>query len=202
METSQQYLKQHVSKKVQANGRRMYRRLAEKGVVTWEASEPGSDFEQLAEDFLKIESSGWKGQKGTALACHASTAAFFRELVRESATQSKARFLSLKFDGQPIAMLSDFCSGSEVYSFKTAYDERFAYYSPGQQAIVKNIEHLHRDGIKLADSCALPESSTFNRIWGQRLLFQNILYSLRPGMARSVVKTLPLLQSVTGRKRK
>jgi len=193
--TPQQYDQQHVSRKVRENGRRAMRRLAEQGDIQWEASDESSDFKQLADDFLSIECSGWKGKSGTALACQAETATFYKEMIQESAAESKARFLSLKLDGRPIAMISDLQSGETICSYKTCYDEAFARYSPGQQTIVKNIEHLHRDGIKLGDSCALPESSTFRRIWGQQLPFQSLLFSLAPGISRCVIQSLPMLKS-------
>ena len=121
----------------------MLRRLEDQGTVTWETSDETSDYEQLANDFLRIEASGWKGEEGTALASNSSTKAFYKSLIRESAKAGKARFLSLKLDGQPIAMLSDIQSGQFVYSYKTAYDDAFSSYSPGQQVEVKNLEFLH-----------------------------------------------------------
>jgi len=124
------------------------RRLAEQGDIQWEASDESSDFKQLADDFLSIECSGWKGKSGTALACQAETATFYKEMIQESAAESKARFLSLKLDGRPIAMISDLQSGETICSYKTCYDEAFARYSPGQQTIVKNIEHLHRAAVR------------------------------------------------------
>ena len=195
------YVQKHVSKSIRKNTKRLLRRLEDRGTITWETSDDSSDFEQLAEDFLRIEASGWKGTEGTALASAKSTKAFYKELVGESAKVGKARFLSLKLDGRPIAMLSDIQSGQFVYSYKTAYDEEFAKFSPGQQVEVKNLEFLHRDGIQFGDSCTATENSAINRIWGQKLAFQDLILSLTPGLARTAVKALPMIQSAVHRLR-
>lgn len=196
------YVQEHVSKSVRKNTNRLLRRLEDQGTVAWESSGDSSDYEQLTEDFLRIEASGWKGREGTALVSSAKTKAFYKEMIRESAKVGKARFLSLKFDGRPIAMLSDIQSGQFVYSYKTAYDEEFAAFSPGQQIEVKNIEFLHRDGIELGDSCTASGNSSINRIWGQKLAFQNLILSLTPGLARTAVRALPIIQSAVHRLRK
>jgi len=98
-------------------------------------------------------------------------------------------------------MLSDIQSGNCVYSFKTAYDDEFSAFSPGQQVELKNLEFLHRDGIVLGDSCTSTSNSTINRIWGQKVAFQNLILSLTPGFARTTVKALPLVQSAVHRLR-
>ena len=201
-DTTDEYVKEHVSKSVRKNTGRLLRRLEDQGTVTWETSDEASDYEQLANDFLRIEASGWKGEEGTALASNPSTKAFYKSLIRESAKAGKARFLSLKLDGQPIAMLSDIQSGQFVYSYKTAYDDAFSSFSPGQQVEVKNLEFLHRDGIELGDSCTASSNSTINRIWGQKLTFQNVIFSLTPGLARTAVRALPMVQSAVHRLRK
>ena len=200
-ETADAYVQQFVSKSTRKNFRRMLRRLEAEGVVTWEASNRTSDFQKLADAFLRIESSGWKGRAGTALASHAATRDYYLELIERSAALGKARFLSLNLDGHPIAMLSDLQSGDIVYSYKTAYDEAFASFSPGQLVEVKNIEYLQRDGIRLGDSCTATDNSTINRIWGQKLQFQNVIFSLRPGLARTALGALPFIQSAVHRLR-
>lgn len=201
-ETAADYMQEHVPKSIRKKNNRMFRRLEDRGMVSWESSDESSDFDQLTSDFLRIEKSGWKGREGTALGSTAPTKAFFEEMIRASAKVGKAKFLSLKLDGRPIAMLSDIQSGQFVYCFKTAYDEEFSRFSPGRQAEVKNIENLHQNGVFLGDSCATAGNSTINRIWGQKLIIQNLILSLTPGLSRVAVKALPMIQSAVHRLRK
>ena len=123
-------------------------------------------------------------------------------MIRKSAKVGKVRFLSLMLDGRPVAMLCDIQSDQYVYCYKTAYDEKFGKFSPGQQIETKNIEYLYRNGVTLGDSCALASNSTINRVWGQKLIFQNLILSLTPSLARVAVKALPVIQSVVHRLRK
>ena len=195
-ESGDDYILEHVSKGLRKKLRRYIVKLEAIGKVSWEPSSEGSNFEQLAEEFMRIEASGWKGRGGTALACSESTEAFFRELIQRSAAQDKARFLSLKLDGKPISMICDIQSGATVYCYKTAYDDTFAAYSPGLQTEFKSVEYLHRDGIKHGDSCTSPGSSSLSRIWGQRVELQNVVFSLKSGLAQAAVRALPKIQSV------
>ena len=201
-ETVEDYVKEHVPKSICKKNKRLFRRLGEIGTVTWEVSDDFSDFDQLAQEFLRIEGSGWKGRAGTALISTASTKAFFQDMIRKSAKVGKVRFLSLMLDGRPVATLCDIQSGQYVYCYKTAYDEKFGKFSPGQQIETKNIEYLYRNGVTLGDSCALASNSTINRVWGQKLIFQNLILSLTPSLARVAVKSLPVIQSVVHRLRK
>ena len=196
LNSSEEYSKEFISKNARKGFRRQNRRLSELGDVTFERSTSGSDFDWLADEFLSLEASGWKGNDRTALACNVCTSNFYRELVRESANAGKARFLTLRLNGNPIAMLSDIQSGQTVYSYKTAFNEEFADYSPGIQVEFKNIDFLHADGIQLADSCTSSDNSAINRIWGQSLKFQDLVIALKPGIPRFVTSVLPTFQSI------
>ena len=190
------YKKQFVSKSVKKNYGRLSRRLAEQGEVKLVQSDEFSNYDQLTQQFLEMEASGWKVEAGTALACDPATEEFYRELIQSAAVNGKARFLSLTLDGKPIAMLSDLRSGQKIYSFKTAFDENYSSFSPGLQIEIGNIESMHQGEIQLADSCTAPDNSTINRIWGQRLEFQSLVIGLRPGVSNWATKIMPSLQAV------
>ena len=190
------YKKQFISKSVKKNYGRLSRRLAELGDVQITESDEFSNYDQLIQQFLDMEASGWKVESGTALACQPDTRKFYRELIQSAAADGKARFLSLTLDGKPIAMLSDLRLGENIYSFKTAFDENYASFSPGLQIEIGNIESMHQGGIQLADSCTAPDNATINRIWGQRLDFQSLVLGLRPGISNWATQIMPSLQSV------
>ena len=195
-ESADQYMAEFVSKNTRKKFRRMNRQLEELAEVTYETSTPSSDFDFLTREFMRIEASGWKGRNNTALNSNQSTFRFYEELIERSSRAEKARFLSLNLGGKPIAMLSDLQSGSTVYSYKTAFDESFAKYSPGLLAELKNLEFLHRDKIVLADSCTEPDNSTINRIWGQQLRFQSVVIGLKTGLPKLAVQAFPWMQRV------
>jgi len=195
-DSSELYIKQYVPKKSHNNTRRLMRGLEKLGDVTWEFSSPESDYESLAKRFMRIEASGWKGKKGTALASNPSTKNFFLSLIEKCSGLGKARFLTLLLDKKPIAMICNIQSGNFVYSYKTAFDETYAKYSPGIQVEMKKLEHLHRDGIQRSDSCSAPDNQAMNRIYGQRASFQNLFLSLEPGLSRQTAKSLIAFHNV------
>ena len=193
--SNEQYVKQFVSKNTRRKMNRLMRGFERLGEVTWEFCSAESDYESLAKQFLRIEGSGWKGKAGTALASNASTKNFFMSLIQQSSRVGKVRFVTLLLDQEPIAMICNIQSGEFVYSYKTAFDEAYAKYSPGIQVELKNLECLHRDGIQRSDSCSAPDNQAMNRIYGQRIYFQSLVLSLRPGLSRITAKSLPALQN-------
>ena len=196
---SDEYVQTFLSKGVKKNYRRLSRRLAELGKVTYEISDEFSNYQKLTSQFLELESSGWKIKSGTALACQTSTKAFYEELIFRSSQVGKARFLTLKLDGKPIAMLSDIQSGNFIHAYKTAFDEHFSAFSPGMQIEFKNIEYMHQTGIALADSCTDPDNELLNRIWRQKLRFQSVVIGLRPGTARLATRLMPWIQTAANK---
>lgn len=194
--SAEEYIKTQVSTKANKKFRRLFRRFDEQGELTVERSQTDCDFAALAEEFLSLEASGWKGQNQSALACHSETREFYRALVARSAAAGMARFLTMRLDGKPVAMLSDLRSDNIVYSYKTAFDESYSEFSPGIQIELKNIEFLHTDGIELADSCTASDNAAINRIWGQRLKFQTLVVALKPGIPKFVTSVLPRMQSI------
>jgi hypothetical protein len=190
------YFEKHVSKSVAKTQRRLSRRLEERGTVSLIAHRDGESAQTMIEHFLRLEASGWKGESGTALKCQTANREFFQEMVERCLSKEKLSFLTLNFNGQPIAMLCDLYTGSIGYSFKTAFDEALREFSPGTMIELKNIEYLHDLGIDFMDSCTMPDNQAINRIWGQRLRFQNLTIPLSGRFARLSVASMPLLKEM------
>ena len=119
-------------------------------------------FERAADDagldrwidtFLALERAGWKGREGSALACDPRKEALFRAALGGAAAAGRLERLSLMLDGRAIGMLVNFLCPPAAFSFKTAYDERYARYSPGVLLQRENLALLTRDDIAWTDSC-------------------------------------------------
>ena len=191
------YLASCVSKSVRKTCKRLARRLSEQGLVKTQLADNKSDLDRMVDAFLRIEQTGWKGDSGTALACSADTENFYREMIERSAAGNKARFLTLSVDQKPIAILSDLVSNGRLYSFKTAFDESWSKFSPGQQLELQNIEFMHNQNLQFADSCSTPDNTSIGRIWGQRVTFQNLVLGLRPGVAQWATRLMPWMQAAS-----
>jgi CelD/BcsL family acetyltransferase involved in cellulose biosynthesis len=190
------YCQKHVSKSVAKTQRRLSRRMDERGAVSVVAYRDAESAEPMIEHFLRLEASGWKGESGTALKSQTANRKFFQEMVRRSMSNDKLSFLTLKLDNQPIAMLCDLYSGAVGYSFKTAFDDALGEFSPGMMIELRNIEYMHDLGVDCVDSCTMPNNQTINRIWGQRLRFQNVTIPLGGRWSRLKVAAMPLLKEM------
>ena len=161
--------------------RRAGRRLEEAGGVTFTtATEPAAVATAL-DDFLTIEAGGWKGKAGTAAACESDVARFFTAAVVDLASEAKASIKRLVVDGRPVAAGIVLRSAGAAWFWKTAYDERFARFSPGVLLTAALTADLAEDRtIAQTDSCAVPEHALINRMWRERLALCDLLVAVRP----------------------
>ena len=195
--------------------RRLSARLAEQGAVEFASFGPGADVANWARQFLKLEASGWKGEKGTALASDPTAPARFVEGLSALAESGKLRFWTLALDGAPLAMLYAVVEGNDAWLGKTAYDERWARYSPGTLLILRATEDFFAEGVAQVDSCAIPGHPLIERLWPQRLPVADVILAA-PELSRHVFTATVVqeklrrasrsvlrdtLQALTGRRR-
>lgn len=163
------YLATHMRKKKRKEYGRLWNRLADNGAAEFVAHDGGSDFHGWLAQFLRLERSGWKGRRGTALAERPEERQFFESFAGRAYSKSKLHCAEIRLDGKPVAMLASFLSGGGAYSFKIAYDEAFAKYSPGALLMMKAIGAFQSDPrIAWVDSCAIPNHPMIDHIWAER----------------------------------
>jgi CelD/BcsL family acetyltransferase involved in cellulose biosynthesis len=170
-----------LDKKRRKEWARQRRRLEECGRVKTLAVDDASGVEA----FLALEQSGWKGARGSALAADAARAAFTREMLARFASRRQLQTHSLALDGEPIAIGLVLRSGARAFYWKTAYDERFADYSPGLQLTLDLSRALEREpGLTLVDSCAMSGHPMIDRLWRGRLELADLALALDSDRAR------------------
>jgi CelD/BcsL family acetyltransferase involved in cellulose biosynthesis len=119
------------------------------------------------EDFLRLEASGWKGRKGTALACHENDALFFREACRGLAVSGRLQILSLE-GSRTVAMQCNFISDGVVFGFKTCFDESLSRYSPGVLLMIDALANFDKSNSPRLDSCSHPMNQFVNSLLPDR----------------------------------
>ncbi len=144
--------------------RRLGEELGEEIVVHDRSDNPTG-----AEDFLRLEASGWKGRNGTAMASTEGAAEMLRAIYAEFAKNDRLQLLSLEAGRRTIAMKLNINAADTLFCFKIAFDERLSNYSPGVQLEIDNVEifHEHRAERKM-DSCAESNNEMINRLWPDR----------------------------------
>jgi CelD/BcsL family acetyltransferase involved in cellulose biosynthesis len=162
------YLETNMRGKKRKELRRQHKRLSEEGALAFERSDGGDGLDRWIADFLELEQAGWKGANGSALACAPETQKLFRSALQGAAKAAKLELLTLRLDGRAIAMLANFLTPPGAFSFKTAFDEHYARFSPGVLLQVENLALLEREGIAWCDSCAAQDHPMIDSIWSGR----------------------------------
>lgn len=188
------FLKASLSRQKRQGIQRTERRLAETGSLATAWFAPGDDANAWADDFLKLEASGWKGREQTALGSNAAQEAFFRGLIQRGAAAGKLLLGKLSFDGRPIAMICNLMAGQGGYSFKIAYDETIADYSPGLLIELALIRELHARGIDWIDSCAASDHPMINHLWPARSVRQSLVIATGAPGGDFATAAMPLVR--------
>ncbi|MDR7228106.1 GNAT family N-acetyltransferase [Sphingopyxis sp. BE259] len=148
--------------------RRQANRLAEQGAVTFRRWQAGEAIEPWIDAFLDVEARGWKGRAGSALASHSDTQAWFRATIGGAADAGRLDMRALDLDEHPLAMLINFLAPPGGFSFKTAFDEDYARFSPGVLLQQANLDLLDDPAIAWVDSCAAPDHPMIDSVWRER----------------------------------
>lgn len=148
---------------------RQLRRLGDLGPVSFVSDTDAHHVRARFEEFLALEAAGWKGRHGTALASATATAMFSRAAVSNLAEAGKVRIDSLRVGTHPVAILVSFIGGSAAYTWKIAYDEAYARFSPGVQLMLEAPTQLFSDpAVVLIDSCATAGHPMIDGLWPER----------------------------------
>lgn len=164
----QAYYERSVRKKKRKELGRLSARLRELGTVSVSRSATPEDIVRYCEEFLALEAAGWKGRAGSALASCPKKQTFFREVLASAQAAGRLEFLRLALDGRPVALLVNFFAPPGGFSFKTAFDEAYARFSPGVLIQIENLQVLERPDVAWMDSCAAENHPMINSLWAER----------------------------------
>ncbi|QLC22397.1 GNAT family N-acetyltransferase [Parasphingopyxis sp. CP4] len=162
------YWEANVRKKKRKELNRLAKRLSEQGQLSFRTLEADESATPWIEAFLELERRGWKGRQGTALACNPNEAEFLMTVAQGAHAARKLDFHRMDLDGKPIAMLINFLTGKGGFSYKIAFDEDYARYSPGILIEQYNLRILDRSDIDWVDSCATENHAMIESIWAER----------------------------------
>jgi len=156
--------------------RRQRNRLGDSGEVTYRVAATLDEIIPALEIFLKLEASGWKGKRGTALLQNEGHLAFIRRAVRDMAAAGHCQVISLHADDTPVAAAIVLRHLDRAIYFKLGVDERFARYSPGVLLTLDLTRQMCADpAIASVDSIADANHSMIDPIWRARLAVGDIL---------------------------
>jgi len=111
-------------KNLRANLKKQRARLAREGVAArLEIVRAPEDVAAAVADYGRLESTGWKGQQGTAVDAGNEQGRFYRAMLEEFCARGAGSIYRYWFDDRLVAM--DLCveDGEQIVILKTAYDE-------------------------------------------------------------------------------
>lgn len=163
--------------------RRQGRRLREMGRLTFHSYETIEEVRLAAEEFMALEASGWKANRGAFLS-QPCLATFLRSATRLLARDGRCKIQALRLDGRPIAMAVVLESQGRSYCWKIAFDEKLRSQAPGVQLIYEQTKaHLGRPDLEMVDSCAIANHPLIDRLWPDRVGVCDVAVQLQTGRA-------------------
>ncbi|MFC7053387.1 GNAT family N-acetyltransferase [Hansschlegelia quercus] len=181
---AEDYLTESLSSKKLKELRRQLRRLGDEAPVTFREARSEEDVTAALERFLKLETLGWKGENGSAMASNPDQLGFVRALFAARAAKGSARVIELCVGEETAAAGLVLTGGRQAWFYKIAYDERYSKCSPGVQLTIELTKRLIEDpSIDTVDSTAIANHPMIDHIWRERLALGDWMIAVRPRAA-------------------
>jgi CelD/BcsL family acetyltransferase involved in cellulose biosynthesis len=161
------YIIEWISRKHRANFARRRRDLGrELGTEISTVDRAAADPDRAIEQFLQLETRGWKGRTGTAFLRRSGHDRFFRDVIKGFADRGRLMFLSLQAGTQVLAQNTALIGGQGLFGFKKAYDETFARWSPGTLLDLDVLTWFHEmRQLAWLDTCSPPDEGPSGKLF-------------------------------------
>lgn len=170
--TTVEELEGRLDGKFRANLRRRRRNLEKLGpvelerVTGQEASAKGSAaLDAALDEGFALEQGGWKGAKGTAIACEPGLVRRYRALAHVFARRGELSLHFLRVGGRRVAFHFAIERGGTYYLLKPGYDEALRQHGPGHLLVWEVARALVRRGARELDF--LGHDMEWKREWTQ-----------------------------------
>ncbi len=130
-----QYLEKKISKNFRHNLKKARNKLKKEKEVRFRRVSDPEDLFDIFEKFVELESSGWKGEKGTAIKCQKGVKEYYAQLIRSFSRIGGAEIAYLEIEDQLVVALYILKIRDTAYFYKIGYDETKGYLSPGNLLI-------------------------------------------------------------------
>jgi hypothetical protein len=103
--------------------------------------------------------------------------------------------LAAHLNGKAIAVRCNLVAAPGSFTFKTAFDESYARFSPGMLLEIESIRLLEaHPEIRWLDSCAHSDNAMYNRLWSDRRMVTSLLIGTGKKPGDFIVSLIPLLR--------
>ncbi|MBI5783719.1 MAG: GNAT family N-acetyltransferase [Gammaproteobacteria bacterium] len=115
------------------NLNRLHRRASELGKLEFSSYRSTEDIQRHFHELLKVEASGWKGERGThtAISCDESSTHFYEKVVEGFGASGQCMLNLLALNGKCIAGQLCLLVDGTLYILKIGFDESYSTIAPG-----------------------------------------------------------------------
>jgi CelD/BcsL family acetyltransferase involved in cellulose biosynthesis len=151
------------SKSFRKSLRRKLRSMANEGMLALETLTDSGSIAQALEDGFRIEASGWKSNRKTAISAQTEAMHFYTKLAYTLAEQGNLRLHFLTLDQKRIAFDYSILRNQRLYSLKSGLDIRHARHSPGTLLLYLILRQSHQEDLLEVD--LLGTADSFKLSW-------------------------------------
>jgi len=157
------------------------------------------------DEFIKLEGSGWKGRRGTSIKDSPINLQFYRTLTMKLSENGLLEWHFLEAEGQSIGALLAVKSRRVLHIPKIAYDENYAFCSPGHLVVSQMLEWAFNDGDLdevnfMTDAAWLSSWHVNKRKYFDLQIyprsFGNTLLKVMPFKAKAMLRQIPGIRPV------
>lgn len=166
--------------KARADLRRRWRRLRERGTVSVDLTDGRRSLDELLAEGFAVETAGWKGRAGTAVASRENTLRFYAAIAHWAAPQGWLQLAFLRLDGRAIAFEFNLEAERVHQRLKGGYDEEFQRYAPSKLLQHAVLENCFARGFERYDFLGADEPYKLD--WANRIRNLALLQAFAPSV--------------------
>lgn len=163
-----------LSSKFRRNIRRLWKKLHKEGEVTTHLYKEPGQLGDAFDEFLVVESSGWKDDSKTSLMHDKSLRSFYRSILETFGKNGYCIIHTMKLNGRPIASQFALISGDSYNMLKIGYDEAFKSMGPGALLLDETVRLFSNDDA--INTISFLTGSSWQDKWNPQTLYVNNHY--------------------------
>jgi CelD/BcsL family acetyltransferase involved in cellulose biosynthesis len=152
-----------LAKKFVTDVRRRRRALGREGKTALDVVDERERVDELLEEAFRLESSGWKDARGTAITSRDDTRTFYTDVARWAADTGFLRLAFLRLDGRAIAFEYALEDGHSWWFLKGGVDPALKRFAPGKLLAHALIERACARGLQTFEF--LGDDEPWKRDW-------------------------------------
>ena len=156
-----------VSRNLRSQVGRRERALQKVGELRFRTVTGGPEMPSALEHMFRLEASGWKARKGSAILNDPAVEGLYRSFASRASERGWLRLYLLELDGEPIAADLGGAFGRTGLLIKTGFDEDHGRLSPGLVLRAKVLQASIEEGLELYDFLA--GAQPYKLRWGAQI---------------------------------